>query len=108
MVTSEGAKRDVWIFLTVLVLFSSIFYALVSSTPDGPKEWGRYVLPFMWCPALAALATKLARDRTLRGPRVGIGTNTLLLDRIRPGNRRMPAPVPIGLASVRRVQPKPV
>ena len=67
MVTSGGAKRDVWIFLAVLVLLSSVFYALVFSTSGAPEQWGRYALPFMWCPGLAALITKLARDRSLRG-----------------------------------------
>jgi membrane protease YdiL (CAAX protease family) len=67
MGTGGGAKRDIWIFLTLLLLFSSIFYALVFSTSDVPKQWGRYVLPFMWCPGLAALIATLARNKTLRG-----------------------------------------
>lgn len=67
MDTGGALKRDVWTFLALLLLLSSIFYFLVFSTPDAPKQWGRYVLPFMWCPGLAALITKLARDRTLRG-----------------------------------------
>src|SRR5512143_115928 len=79
MVASGGAKRDVWIFLAVLVLLSSIFYGLVFSTSDAPKQWGRYVLPFMWCPGLAALITKLARDRTLRGLGWGWGRTRYFL-----------------------------
>jgi membrane protease YdiL (CAAX protease family) len=67
MVTEGGAKRDVWIFLALLLLFSSIFYAFIFSTAEGPKQWGLYALPFMWCPGLAALITKLTRDKTLRG-----------------------------------------
>jgi uncharacterized protein len=79
MVTSARARRDVWTFLTVLALFSSIFYALVFSTPDAPRQWGRYALPFMWCPGLAALITKLVRDRTLRGLGWGWGRTRYFL-----------------------------
>jgi CAAX protease family protein len=61
------ARRDIWTFLTLLLLFSSIFYALVLCVPDAPKQWGNYVLLFMWCPGLAALITKVVRDRSLRG-----------------------------------------
>ncbi len=67
MVSSENAKRDIWTFLALLLLFSSLFYALVFSSQDAPKQWGSYALPFMWCPGLAALVTKLLRDGTLRG-----------------------------------------
>jgi membrane protease YdiL (CAAX protease family) len=79
MVTSREAKRDVWTFLTVLVLFSSIFYALVFATSDGPKQWGRYTLLFMWCPGLAAFITTLARGRTVRGLGWGWGRTRYFL-----------------------------
>ena len=55
MVSASRAKRDVWTFLTLLLLFSSVFYALVFLVADAPKQWGSYVLLFMWCPGLAAL-----------------------------------------------------
>ncbi len=42
MVSGAEAKRDIWTFLTLLLLFSSIFYALVFSGPDAPKQWGSY------------------------------------------------------------------
>ena len=67
MVSASRAKRDVWTFLTLLLLFSSVFYAVVLLVADAPKQWGSYVLPFMWCPGLAALITKIVRDRSLRG-----------------------------------------
>ena len=77
---SDGvAKRDVWIFLSLLLLFSSVFYVLVFSTSDAPKQWDRYMLPFMWCPGLAALITKLARDKTLRGLGWGWGRKRYFL-----------------------------
>src|SRR4030095_10935723 len=66
MVSASRTKWDVWTFLTLLLLFSSVFYALVFLVADAPKQWGSYVLPFMWCPGLAALITKLVRDRSLR------------------------------------------
>ena len=67
MVSASRTKWDVWTFLTLLLLFSSVFYALVFLVADAPKQWGSYVLPFMWCPGLAALVTKILRDRSLRG-----------------------------------------
>ena len=79
--TSDEAttKRDIWTFLTLLLLFSSVFYALVFLVADGAKQWGRYVLPFMWCPGLAALITKLVRDRSLRGLGWGWGRTRYFL-----------------------------
>ena len=73
------AKRDVWTFLTLLVLFSSVFYAVVFLVADAPKQWGSYVLPFMWCPGLAALITRIVRDRTLRGLGWGWGRTRYFL-----------------------------
>jgi uncharacterized protein len=78
MFSTSRARRDVWIFLTLLLLFSSLFYALVFLAADGPKRWGSYALPFMWCPGLAALVTKVARDRSLRGLGWGLGRASYL------------------------------
>jgi hypothetical protein len=50
MVSASRAKRDVWTFLALLLLFSSVFYALVFLVADAPKQWGSYTLAFMWCP----------------------------------------------------------
>ncbi len=47
MASGAGARRDIGIFLALLLLFSSIFYFVVFSVPDAPKHWGSYVLPFM-------------------------------------------------------------
>ena len=92
MVSDSRTKRDVWTFLMLLLLFSSVFYGLVFVRPAAAKQWGTYTLAFMWCPGLAALITNLVRNRTLRGLGWGMGTNALLLDRIRSGDRHMPAP----------------
>lgn len=67
MTDAARARRDVWTFLTLLLLFSGVFYALVFLQEGGARRWGSYVLPFMWCPGLAALITQLVRRRTLRG-----------------------------------------
>lgn len=79
MVSASRAKRDVWTFLALLLLFSSVFYALVFLVADSPKQWGSYVLPFMWCPGLAALITKIVRDRSLRGLGWGWGRTRYFL-----------------------------
>ena len=79
MVSASTAKRDVWTFLTLLLLFSSVCYALVFLVADGAKQWGSYVLPFMWCPGLAALITKILRDRSLRGLGWGWGRTRYFL-----------------------------
>ena len=79
MVSGAEAKRDIWTFLTLLLLFSSIFYALVFSGPHAPKQWGSYAFLFMWCPGLAALITKLVRERSLRGLGWGWGRTRYFL-----------------------------
>jgi hypothetical protein len=67
MVSGSRVKRDIWTFLTLLFLFSGVFYALVFLLPDAARQWNTYALGFTWCPGLAALVTKLVRDTTLRG-----------------------------------------
>ena len=79
MVSASSAKREVWTFLTLLLLFSGVFYALVFLVADAPKHWGSYVLPFMWCPGLAALITKILRERSLRGLGWGWGRTRYFL-----------------------------
>jgi membrane protease YdiL (CAAX protease family) len=56
-----------------------VFYALVFLVADAPKQWGSYVLPFMWCPGLAALITKIVRDSSLRGLGWGWGRTRYFL-----------------------------
>jgi membrane protease YdiL (CAAX protease family) len=79
MVSASRAKRDVCTFLALLLLFSSVFYALVFLVADAPKQWGSYALPFMWCPGLAALVSKLLWDRSVRGLGWGWGRTRYLL-----------------------------
>ncbi len=60
-------KQDIWVFLALLALFSSVFYALVLFRSDGGAQWNVYAAAFMWCPGLAAIVTCLVRNGTLRG-----------------------------------------
>jgi uncharacterized protein len=79
MVSDSRVKRDIWTFLTLLFLFSGVFYALVFLLPDAARQWNTYALGFMWCPGLAALVTKLVRDKTLRGLGWGWGRTRFFL-----------------------------
>ncbi len=79
MALRARARRDVWTFLILLLLFSGVFYALVFSLTEPAKQWNRYVLLFMWCPATAAIITTVVRDRSLRGLGLGLGRARYLL-----------------------------
>jgi membrane protease YdiL (CAAX protease family) len=79
MASRVKVRRDVWTFLVLLLLFSGVFYALVFSVADAAKQWGRYMPLFMWCPATAAMTTKVVRDRSLRGLGLGLGRTPYLL-----------------------------
>jgi membrane protease YdiL (CAAX protease family) len=67
MLSLSRTRQDVWVFLALLAVFSSAFYALVLLRSDAGAQWSVYAAAFMWCPGLAAIVTCLARDRTLRG-----------------------------------------
>jgi uncharacterized protein len=79
MVADSRTKWDVWTFLMLLLLFSSVFYGLVFVRPTAAAQWGTYTLAFMWCPGLAALITKFVRNRTLRGLGWGWGRTRYFL-----------------------------
>ena len=67
MLSLSRTRQDVWVFLALLALFSSAFYALVLLRSDAGAQWNVYAAAFMWCPGLAAIVTCLVRDGTLRG-----------------------------------------
>ena len=67
MLSLSRIRQDVWVFLALLALFSSAFYALVLFRPDAGTQWSVYAAAFMWCPGMAAIVTCLVRDGTLRG-----------------------------------------
>ena len=64
------ARRRVVIFLVLTYGLSSIFYAVIIS---GGKLKMLPVLGLMWCPGVAALITRLATQRNLRGTGWGWG-----------------------------------
>ena len=64
------ARRRVVIFLVLTYALSSIFYAVIIS---GGKLKMLPVLGLMWCPGVAALITRLATQRNLRGTGWGWG-----------------------------------
>ena len=67
MLSPSRTRKDVWVFLALLAIFSSVFYALVFLRTDAGAQWSVYAAAFMWCPGLAAIVTCFVRDRTLRG-----------------------------------------
>jgi len=67
MLSLSRTRQDVWVFLALLALFSSVFYALVLLRPDAGRQWSVYAAAFMWCPGMAAIVTCLVRHGTLRG-----------------------------------------
>jgi len=67
MPSLSRTRQDVWVFLALLALFSSVFYALVLLRPHAARQWSVYAAAFMWCPGMAAIVTCLVRDGTLRG-----------------------------------------
>jgi len=73
MVSLSRTRQDVWVFLVLLTLLSTVFYALVLLRPEVRTAWNAYAAAFMWCPGLAAIVTCLVRERTLRGLGWGYG-----------------------------------
>ena len=65
-----AARRRVVIFLVLTYALSSIFYALIIS--EGTLSM-LPVFGLMWCPGIAALITRLATQRNLRGTGWGWG-----------------------------------
>ena len=72
-VAREAARRKVWTYLALTLVFSSIFYALIISAGSLAVHGGLYVLALMWSPGVAALLTRLVHQRNLRGEGWGWG-----------------------------------
>lgn len=62
----EGKKRIIT-FLLLTFTLSAVFYALIISNGTMQAAGGLYVLGMMWCPGIAAMATRLIYQRNLRG-----------------------------------------
>lgn len=60
------------LFLALVFCFSAPFYAYVLLA-DSPRWTDLQSAPFMWCPAAAAIATRLILRRDLRGLGLGWG-----------------------------------
>ena len=72
-VDDAAARRKVWTYLGLTLLFSSIFYALIIAAGSLAVNGGLYVFALMWSPGVAALLTRLIHQRSLRGEGWGWG-----------------------------------
>ena len=70
----SNPKITVSTFVVLTFIFSSLFWYLISGTPalaDNATRLYLYTVAVMWCPALAAVLTRLYFQRNLKG--FGIG-----------------------------------
>lgn len=75
-------KKTVITFVFLTFALSSIFWYLLSQTPlfaDNATRILLYTVGAMWCPALAAVITRLYYQRNLKGFGVGMGKPIWLL-----------------------------
>jgi len=69
-------KTMVVIFVILTFLFSSVFWYLTAQTPAVASNAGMltiYTIGVMWCPAAAAVVTRLIFQRNLKGFGIGLG-----------------------------------
>ena len=61
---TKTSMKPIWIFLSITLALSSIFYFLIIYTGTLGSGWGQFVMGIMWCPAIAAFITMkiLKRD----------------------------------------------
>ena len=62
----KKAKKEIIIFLSLLIIFSGISYLLISQSEDPNVYDGPVTLLLVYCPLLAAIITKLITDRNIR------------------------------------------
>ena len=62
---TDDAKKKILTYLLLAFALSSVFYYLILSPSHG--KLGLLVLGLMWCPGVAALATRLIYQGNLRG-----------------------------------------
>jgi membrane protease YdiL (CAAX protease family) len=65
--TSAETKKRIVTFLLLTFALSSVFYALIILSGTTQAAGGLYVLGMMWCPGIAAIATRLLFQGNLRG-----------------------------------------
>lgn len=73
MQTATEVRRGIVLYLALTLTFSSVFYYLILSAGSLGARGGTYVLGLMWSPGVAALLTRLLRQRNLRGMGWGWG-----------------------------------
>lgn len=73
MQAAKEVHKKIATYLVLTFAFSSVFYYLIFSAQTISGSGGFYVLGLMWCPGLAALATRLLFQRNLRGGGWGWG-----------------------------------
>ena len=73
MPTAKEVRTGIFLYLLLTLLFSSVFYYFIISAKSLSAGHGLYVLGLMWSPGLAALVTRLVRQRNLRGQGWGWG-----------------------------------
>jgi membrane protease YdiL (CAAX protease family) len=75
----EGlARREVLTFIVLAFAFSSVFYYLIANAAT-PHDAGIFTIMLMWCPAVAAVLTRLYWQRNLAGFGLGLGDRKWLL-----------------------------
>jgi membrane protease YdiL (CAAX protease family) len=60
-------KKKIFTYLTFLIAFSGIFYALILRAGTLAAEGGLFVLGLMWVPGFSAILTQLIFEHSLRG-----------------------------------------
>jgi len=64
MAESRSSQRQVWTYLLLVFLYSSVFYFLILHAHKLTAGGGLYVVGIMWCPALAAFTTLRLNGRS--------------------------------------------
>jgi uncharacterized protein len=67
------ARPALALFLALTFALSAVFWWLIIAAGSLGAHGGAYVLALMWCPGVAALVTRLAFQRDLRGQGWGLG-----------------------------------
>jgi uncharacterized protein len=63
----ENPRKEIITFLIITFLLSAIFYAFILNAQTMHAMGGLLTLGLMWCPGAAAIITRLAYHRSLRG-----------------------------------------
>jgi len=72
------AHREVMIFLGLTLLLSSVFYYLIANVTVASDALA-FTIALMWCPATAAIITRLYCQKNLKGFALGLGDPKWLL-----------------------------